>query len=144
MYKHILLPTDGGELSMKAVRQGLALAKQLNAKATALIVRRPLREFVAEGVTIPIPESAQQDYAAQMDKLLDAARAEAKAAGVSSEAIQIVNDEPWRGIIETAKAKGCDLIVMASHGRRGVSAFLLGSETQKVLTHSSVPVLVYR
>ncbi len=144
MYKHILLPTDGGELSMKAVRQGLALAKQLGATATALIVRRPLREFVAEGVTIPVPEAAQKDYAAQMDKLLDAARAEAKSAGVGCEALQVVHDEPWRGIIETAKSKGCDLIVMASHDRRGVSALLLGSETQKVLTHSSVPVLVYR
>ncbi len=144
MLKHILLPTDGGELSLKAVRHGLALAKQVGAKATTLIVRRPLREFVAEGITIPVSEEQQKDYTQQMDKLLDVARAEAKTAGVTCEAIQVVNDEPWRGIVDAAKAKGCDLIVMSSHGRRGVSAFLLGSETQKVLTHSDVPVLVYR
>lgn len=144
MFKHILLPTDGGELSMKAIRQGLQLAKQLNAKVTTLIVRAPLREFVAEGITIPVPEEAQRDYARQIDKLLDAARTEAATAGVACEAMQVVNDEPWRGIIDAAKSKGCDLICMSSHGRRGVSAFLLGSETQKVLTHSTVPVLVYR
>ncbi len=144
MFKHVLLPTDGGDLSMKAVQHGMALAKQLGAKATALIVRRPLREFVAEGVTIPLSEEAQRDYARQMDKLLDAARAAAKTAGIECEAMQVVNDEPWRGIIDTAKSQQCDLIVMASHGRRGVSAFLLGSETQKVLTHTTVPVLVYR
>ena len=144
MFKQILLPTDGGELSMKAVRHGMQLAKQVGAKATALVVRRPLREFVAEGITIPVPEEAQADYAKQMDKLLDAARQDAKAAGVDCEAIQVVNDEPWRGIIETAKSRGCDLICMSSHGRRGMSAFLLGSETQKVLTHTTVPVLVYR
>lgn len=144
MFKHILLPTDGGELSMKAVRHGMLLAKLVGAKATALIVRRPLREFVAEGITIPVSEEQQKDYVVQMDKLLEAARAEAKKDGIDAEAIQIVNDEPWRGIVEAAKSKGCDLIVMSSHGRRGVSAFLLGSETQKVLTHSTVPVLVYR
>jgi nucleotide-binding universal stress UspA family protein len=144
MFKHVLLPTDGGELSMKAVRHGMALAKQVGAQATALIVRRPLREFVAEGIVIPVSEEAQQDYAKQMEKLLDQARAEAKSVGVACEAMQVVNDEPWRGILEVAKSKGCDLIVMASHGRRGVSAFLLGSETQKVLTHSTIPVLVYR
>lgn len=144
MFKHVLLPTDGGELSMKAVKHGMALAKQVGAKVTALIVRRPLREFVAEGVTIPVPETAQRDYAQQMDKLLNAARAEAKTAGVDCDAIQVVEDEPWRGIIDTAKSRNCDLIVMSSHGRRGVSAFLLGSETQKVLTHTTVPVLVYR
>lgn len=144
MFKHILLPTDGGELSMKAVRHGMLLAKQLGAKATALIVRRPLREFVAEGITIPVSDEQQKDYVVQMDKLLEAARAEAKKDGIDVEAIQVVNDEPWRGIVDAAKAKGCDLIVMSSHGRRGVSAFLLGSETQKVLTHSTVPVLVYR
>jgi nucleotide-binding universal stress UspA family protein len=144
MFKHILLPTDGGELSMKAVRHGMLLAKQLGAKATALIVRAPLREFVAEGITIPVPEQSQREYAQQIDKLLDAARAEAKDVGVACEAVQVINDEPWRGIIGAAKDKGCDLICMSSHGRRGFSAFLLGSETQKVLTHSTVPVLVYR
>ena len=129
---------------MKAVRNGMALAQKLGARATALVVRRPLREFIAEGITIPISEEAQRDYASQMDKLLDAAHAEAKTADITCEAVQVVDDEPWHGIIEAAKSRSCDLIVMASHGRRGVSAFLLGSETQKVLTHSTVPVLVYR
>jgi nucleotide-binding universal stress UspA family protein len=144
MYKHILLATDGSELAMKAVNAGVALAKAMGARVTAVAVRVPLREFIAEGVTIPIPEATQQDYVKQTDHLLDSARKAAQAAGVACEAVQKVDEEPWRGIIDTAKAQGCDLIVMASHGRRGVSALLLGSETQKVLTHSSIPVLVYR
>ncbi len=144
MYKNILVATDGSELALKAVTAGIQLAKTLGAKTTAVAVRVPLREFIAEGVTIPIPEATQQDYVKQTDRLLDAARKAAAAAGVSCEAVQKVDDEPWRGIIDTAKSHGCDLIVMASHGRRGVSALLLGSETQKVLTHSTIPVLVYR
>jgi len=144
MYKHILLPTDGSTLSTKALRQGLALAKQVGARATAVIVRRPLREFVAEGVTIAVPESAQQDYIREMDKLLDTARREALDAGVTCDALQVLGEDPWEKIIETANERKCDLIVMASHGYRGLTALLLGSETQKVLAHATVPVLVVR
>lgn len=144
MYKNILIPTDGSEISIKAVKQGIALAKLIGAKVTALTVRAPLREFVAEGVAFPVPENYRKAYIQEIDHHLDAARREAITAGVTCDAIQVESDEPWKAIIAAAKSQGADLIVMASHGRRGVSALVLGSETQKVLTHSNIPVLVYR
>jgi nucleotide-binding universal stress UspA family protein len=144
VYKNILIPTDGSELSLKAVKQGIALARQIGAKVTAMIVRAPLREFVAEGVAFPVPDNYRKAYIQEIDHHLDAARREAVAAGVTCDALQVESEEPWRAITATAKAQGADLIVMASHGRRGVSALVLGSETQKVLTHSTIPVLVYR
>lgn len=144
MYKNILVPTDGSELSLLAVKQGIALAKLIGAKVTAITVRAPLREFVAEGVAFPVPENYRKAYVQEVDRHLDAARKEAVAAGVTCDALQIESDEPWRAIISAARSQGADLIVMASHGRRGVSALVLGSETQKVLTHSNIPVLVYR
>ena len=144
MYKNILIPTDGSELSLKAVQQGIALAKLIKAKVTALTVRAPLREFVAEGVAFPVPDNYKKAYVQEVDRHLDAARKEALAAGVTCDGLQVESDEPWKAIIATAKTQGADLIVMASHGRRGVSALVLGSETQKVLTHSDIPVLVFR
>lgn len=144
LFKHILIPTDGSELSLKAVQHGIALAKVMDAKITAMTVQPPLTDFVVEGVTISVGEADRADLAKQFDHRLDAARAEAKAQGVHMATVQVEDREPWRAIITVAKEKGADLIVMASHGRRGVSALVLGSETQKLLTHSSVPVLVYR
>ncbi|MGD9669513.1 MAG: universal stress protein [Hyphomicrobiaceae bacterium] len=144
LFKHILIPTDGSELSLKAVQHGIALAKVLGAQVTAMTVQPPLTDFVVEGVTITVGAAERADLAKQFDHRMDAARAEAKAQDVHLGTIQVEDREPWRAIIEVAKKKGADLIVMASHGRRGVSAMVLGSETQKLLTHSTVPVLVYR
>jgi nucleotide-binding universal stress UspA family protein len=144
MYKHILIPTDGSELSKKAIEHGLEMAKQLGAKVTAMSVRVPFYAIAVEGVSIPVPQETQKEIVAQVQRDLDAIAGQAKAAGVTCDTVQIENAQPWAGIIDTAGERGCDLIVMASHGRRGVSALLLGSETQKVLTHSKVPVLVYR
>lgn len=144
LFKHILIPTDGSELSLKAVQHGIALAKVMGAQITAMTVQPPLTDFVVEGVTITVGTAERDELAKQFDHRLDAARAEAKAQGIHLGTIQVEDREPWRAIIEVAKQKGADLIVMASHGRRGVSALVLGSETQKLLTHSSVPVLVYR
>ena len=144
MYKNILIPTDGSELSLKAVRLGIALAKFMGAKVMALTVRSPMREVVAEGVSFPVPESYRKAYIEEVDHHLDSARKEAADAGITLETRQVESDEPWKAITAAAKAQNIDLIVMASHGRCGVSALLIGSETQKVLTHSAVPVLVYR
>ncbi len=144
LFKHVLIPTDGSDLSLKAVQHGIAMAKALNAKVTAMTVQPPYTDFVVEGVTIRVGDKERADLASQFDHRLDAARAEAEKLGVALSTIQVEDREPWHAIIEVAKQKGADLIVMASHGRRGVSAMVLGSETQKLLTHSTVPVLVYR
>ena len=144
LFKHILIPTDGSELSLKAVQHGLALAKAMNARVTEMTVQPPLTDFVVEGVTITVGPAEREEVAEQFSHRLDAAREEAKAQAIDMATIQVEDREPWRAIINVAKEKGADLIVMASHGRRGVSALVLGSETQKLLTHSSVPVLVYR
>lgn len=147
MFKHILIPTDGSELSAKAVKAGVALAKTLGAKVTGLHVYPATfaiyygeLAWADDSLLTSMREGAQQEG----KKYLDQVQAAAKAAGVSCEPILLEKDSPWQGIIETAERKGCDLIVMAAHGRRGISAIVLGSETNKVLTHSTIPVLVYR
>lgn len=89
-------------------------------------------------------EQYQKRTAELAKKYLDAAKASAAAAGTTCETLPIVHDQPYQAIIDTAEEKACDLIVMASHGRRGVAAVMLGSETVKVLTHSTIPVLVFR
>lgn len=144
LFKHILIPTDGSELSQKAVQHGIAIAKAVGARVTAMTVQPPMTDFIVEGVTITVSDAERAEMSRQFDHRMDAARAEAKAQDVPLATIQVEDREPWRAIVEVAKQKGADLIVMASHGRRGVSALVLGSETQKLLTHSTVPVLVYR
>ncbi len=139
MYQHILIPTDGSERSARAIAQGIALAALLNARVTALMATPPIPPIVLEGLAAL--EQNAKDYAAQ--SLAVAAKA-AAAAAVHCETTHLEHDRPWEAIIQTAERKGCDLIVMASHGRAGVSAVVLGSETNKVLTHSKVPVLVCR
>jgi nucleotide-binding universal stress UspA family protein len=132
MYTHILIPTDGSELAGKAVQHGVALAKHIGAKVTMLTVFPP-DMATTDREMIEIRKARRQ-------KQLDAVAMQA--AGV--ETIQVEHDDPYQAIIDTANSKGCDLIVMASHGRRGISAIVLGSETVKVLTHCKIPVLVYR
>lgn len=144
MFNHILVATDGSELSKKAVSKGIALAKVTGARLTAVTVRPPLRDFVAEGVTVSVSDEDRADFIRQVDHRLDAVRTEAAANAIAVDTVQAEGSEPWRAIIDTAKDRGVDLIVMASHGRRGVSALVLGSETQKLLTHTNIPVLVYR
>jgi len=144
MYKHILLPTDGSELSKAAIKHGLDLAKTLGAKVTALVVSPPPPSLV---VDLDSMAAAVAQYkmlvTSQTGKYLENVRRDAESAGVECTALHIEHDKPYETIVETAKTSGCDLVVMASHGLRGVSA-ILGSETLKVLTHSSVPILVYR
>jgi nucleotide-binding universal stress UspA family protein len=145
MYTNILIPTDGSELGEKAVPHGIALAKQLGAKVTALTVLPPFHTLTTDARMI---EDTPAQYKARMqqhaEKTLGPVGRAAIAAGVGCELVHVEHEHPYQAIIDTATAKACDLIVMASHGRRGVSAILLGSETVKVLTHSKIPVLVHR
>jgi len=144
MYRNILVPTDGSDITSKAVQSAIALAKTLGAKLTAISVKEPFPySAISEMQPVPPQEfyDAQERIAAERVKSVAEIAA---AAGVTCVASTVEALHPWEAIVDHAKAQGCDLIVMASHGRRGVSALLLGSETQKVLTHCSVPVLVVK
>jgi nucleotide-binding universal stress UspA family protein len=145
MYKHVLIPTDGSALSEMAIRHGMALARAVGAKVTVLTVSLPFRSFAVDPVMVTdTPQRYEEECEALAEKALGIARAEAGGAGVSCETSHVTQAQPYQAIIETAQKRGCDLICMASHGRRGVSALVLGSETNKVLTHSKIPVLVCR
>ncbi|MBN8486632.1 MAG: universal stress protein [Burkholderiales bacterium] len=144
MYRNILVPTDGSDITAKAVQAALTLAKTLGAKLTVISVKEPFPySAISEMQPVPPQEfyDAQERIAAARVKTVAEAAA---AAGVACEAATVEAVHPWEAIVDHAKRQGCDLIVMASHGRRGVSALLLGSETQKVLTHCQVPVLVIK
>src|SRR5262245_16266678 len=145
MYKCILLPTDGTEYCERAIRQGVALAKLMQAKVVGLTVTLPLHSAVPRNF---IPKNLagviHSETVKMAEEKLAVVQRHAEAAGVPFETVRQSNDHPWEAILATAKDKACDLIVMASHGRRGVAAVVLGSETQKVLTHSRIPVLVIR
>jgi nucleotide-binding universal stress UspA family protein len=145
MFKHILIPTDGSDLSRKAVRYGVQLAKSSGARVTALTVTDPYRVATMDAVLIPVDEGEYEEQSQRLaDRALEQVKMAADAVGVACETIRELHDQPYRAIIDSAHALNCDVIVMASHGRRGLSALLLGSETVKVLTHSTIPVLVYR
>lgn len=145
MYKHILIPTDGSDLADKAVEHGLLLAKLSGADLTLLRVTAPPAPLVVEGVVVAYPqEEVQKQIKARVAAHLGALEAKAKAAGIAVTQRHSENDHPWRAIVDTAKDIGASLIVMSSHGRRGISALVIGSETHKVLTHTEVPVLVVR
>jgi nucleotide-binding universal stress UspA family protein len=145
MYASIIIPTDGSELGGKAVQHGIALAKRIGARITALTVLPPFHTFTTDAQMI---EDTPDQYKVRMqkhaEKTLGAVAQAAQAAGVACETVQVEHEHPYRAIIDTAESKDCDLIVMASHGRHGMSAIVLGSETVKVLTHCTIPVLVHR
>lgn len=145
MYTHLLVPTDGSLLSDYAVDQALALARKLEARVTLLTVVEPFHvvAYVPEQV-IESRESYERKAKQAADQLLQAAAAKAQAFGVVHATQIAVSEEPHEAIIFMAGSCRCDLIAMASHGRRGVKALVLGSVTAKVLTRSQVPVLVYR
>jgi nucleotide-binding universal stress UspA family protein len=145
MYKHILLPTDGSELSSKAMRYGIALAKAVGAKVTGITITTPFHIFAIDPAAVT---DTAETYKKRMEglaaKYLKDVKDAAAAAGLACAIIHVEHEHPYRAIIDAANANACDLIAMASHGRRGISAVVLGSETVKVLTHGSIPVLVYR
>ncbi len=150
MYKHILIPTDGTKLSAKAVKTGLALAKLIGARVTAFHVMQPYTPPYYEGMMIYVPPSAMDEktYTRATEKharaMLTEITEKARTAGIVCGNAFVAAAQPWNAILKYASAKKCDVIVMASHGRRGLSGLLLGSETSKVLTHSKIPVLVCR
>jgi nucleotide-binding universal stress UspA family protein len=145
MYKHILIPTDGSELSAKAIKEGIALAKAVNGEVTAITVSETFHTFSVNPMVITeTPDQYQKDSDTRAEQYLSVADNAARAADVPYEGIHVIHDDPYEAIITAANERGCDLIVMASHGRKGMSALLLGSETVKVLTHSNIPVLVCR
>jgi nucleotide-binding universal stress UspA family protein len=144
MYKSILIPTDGSDLAQKAIRDGVSLSKAIGAKITVLTVTTPFHIITTDPQSI---EDTRPEYNERMAKhaatVLQAAANVAKASGVACDAVHVEHEHPYQAIIDTAISRGCDLIDMASHGRHGVSAILIGSETLKVLTHSKIPVLVH-
>jgi len=153
MYQHVLLPTDGSELSEQAARDGVRYAKSLGAQLTALHTT-PLY-YPPVLPTHTASAHAGHEYAVRAHEYEEQSKESAtralepigqmaREAGVVYGAVHRVADSPWQAIIEVAAERGCDLIFMASHGRRGVSALLIGSETNKVLTHTKIPVLVWR
>ncbi|MET4071830.1 nucleotide-binding universal stress UspA family protein [Bradyrhizobium sp. S3.2.6] len=148
MYANILLSTDGSDVARKGVEHGIALAKALNAKATIVTVTEPLPIDYGGGFDsgwVPSQEEIDQFDAAckqRAGKVLDQARSMAERSGLPVELLHVPNAHPATAIVETAKSRGCDLIVMASHGRRGLRKLFLGSQTSEVLVNGSVPVLV--
>lgn len=145
MYDHILIATDGSELAMKAVRQGLTLAKALGSKVTAVTITEPWTSVVSGEVSVAFPvDEYDKNCAQNAARILADAETAAKAMGVPFSARHVKDRHPAEGIIEAAKELDCDLIVMASHGRRGLTRLLLGSQANSVVTHSEVPVLICR
>ena len=145
MFKRILLPTDGSEQSQRAILAGISFAKELGAEVVGLTVIPKFHTFTYKAEML---EESKEEYAADSQqraaRYLEFIQDAAREAGVDCRLEQAVSDDPYEMIASTARDRQCDLIVMGSHGRRGIKGVLLGSETQKVLVHSSVPVLVYR
>ncbi len=147
MFKHILVPTDGSELSRATASRAVSFAKEAGARITVFFAKPeyPIAYF-GEGALIDptTPEKFAELADQQASEYLTDVQKQCQEAGVECNSISVTSDVPYEAIVEAAEKSGCDLIFMASHGRRGFSGFLLGSETNKVLTHSKVPVLVYR
>jgi len=149
MYTHILIATDGSELAQKGLDHGLSLAMKLGGKVTILNVSEPIPAYAMGGeFGMPSPaidfEAWRQSGREAAARILGKAREAADRIGVAAETVHVEGMRPAEAIVETAGDKGCNLIVMASHGRRGLGRLFLGSQTIETLTHSSVPVLVVR
>ena len=145
MFTHLLLPTDGSPASEAAIQQSIELAKAIHAKVTGLHVIPEFHVFTYQTEMLEdTREQFTKDSQSHAVKFLAVIQKAAEEAGVACETAYIVSDHPHEAIIKVAEERGCDLIAMASHGRKGISGLLLGSETQKVLTHSKKPVLVFR
>lgn len=147
MFKHLLVPTDGSELSLETVKRAVSFAREAGARITFFYAKPDYPvAFYGEGALIDptTPEKFAEMAERQARDILSRAEVLARESGVECSTLTSVSDVPYQAIIAAASNCGCDLIFMASHGRRGISGLLLGSETQKVLTHSTIPVLVYR
>ena len=146
MFKHILISTDGSPISNKAAKAGIALASALGAKITAYCALEPIQPIYSEGYTFDQKTIDGFEAGARKvgQKRVDAIGKMAKAARVPFASVVTKAYVPYAGIIDAAKKQKCDVIFMASHGRRGFSKLIMGSVTQEVLTHSRIPVVVYR
>jgi nucleotide-binding universal stress UspA family protein len=145
LFKNILIATDGSELAAKAVEQGVRFAKEIGAKITAVTVTEPFNMLSQAASQLEYTPFEYKTFAeAYAETVLETVWVAAKSADVACDTLHVEHEQVYQAIIDAAAARKCDLIVMASHGRRGVSAVVLGSETVKVLTHSKIPVLVYR
>lgn len=147
MFKHILVPTDGSELSQDTVRRAISFAKEAGARITAFYAKPEYPvTYYGEGALIDptTPERFAELADQQAQQVLSVVEKQCSEAGVPCTGIATISDVPYEAIIDAANSAGCDLIFMASHGRKGIAGLLLGSETNKVLTHSKIPVLVYR
>lgn len=150
MFTNILLPVDGSQPSLRAARRGIQLAKTLSAKVTVLTVTTPWAAYFSRELAVVIPEvvipQGEYDYKRETIAacVLQNVVAEARTAGVKASPVHRCHRDPYRAILATAEHEGCDLIVMGSHCEKGLTGFLVGSETIKVITHTSIPVLVYR
>ena len=147
MFKHILIPCDGSDLSNRVVDKAIEFAREIEAKVTGFYAQPEYSVPYYEG-GIPLdamtPESFASITQSQAETILSVVAEKARVAGVTCDTLTSSHDSPYEAIIDAANAKGCDLIFMASHGRRGIAGLLMGSETHKVLTHTTIPVLVYR
>ena len=147
MYAHLLVPNDGSELSRQAVESAVALARSLNARVSFLYIQPDFPLPLAGEGAMMVPESREEfarSTQEQSRRILAESEEIARKAGVASQSHTTVSDIPYEVIINTANTEGCDLIFMASHGRKGLAGLLIGSETHKVLTHCRIPVLVFR
>lgn len=145
MFKHLLLPTDGSPLSENAVRRGLRLAHIMGTKVTGFYAMPEFRAFAYSGAIIEDTQAIFEEQAlARAEAVLGFVQTAAREEGVPCDTVMRTSDRPYEAILQAAQERGCDLIVMASHGRRGIEGILMGSETQKVLTHGKIAVLVDR
>jgi nucleotide-binding universal stress UspA family protein len=146
MYQRILIPTDGSELCRNAAQKGIEFARECDAEVVAFhaIPATSYMLYTESGPSDLMVEQFEKEAQARGERLTEEIAAMAQRAGVTAQTLCLANDHPWEGIIEAATTRHCDLIFMASHGRKGLSALLLGSETTRVLTHTKIAVLVYR
>jgi len=144
MFHHILVPTDGSPRSLSAAREAVALARALGGRITALTVKPEFHVFTLRPSEIEDTKGDSWDVDLHARACLEDVEKVAREAGVPFDGIATQSNHPWKVIVETAAATGCDAIAMSSHGRSGLAAMLLGSQTQRVVSHATVPVIVYR
>jgi nucleotide-binding universal stress UspA family protein len=145
MFKNILLPTDGSNLSQVVIQKGVEFAKNIRAKIIGICVMPEQKYYLYQtDIIVQVKDETVKQHKLQATRNLSVVEKAAQGAGVPCETLCEISDYPYEAIIRVAEERGCDLIMMASHGQRGIKGLLLGSETQKVLTHSRIPVLVFR
>ena len=145
MYKHIMIATDGSEIAAKAVSRGVNLAKALGARLSAVTVTEPYETIVqVETMAAILPGDYNKRCEESANRILSTVTSAANTAGIECNVIHEKNGLPYEGVIEAAEKAGADLIVLGSHGRRGIEGFLIGSQANKLLTHTKIPALVVR